>query len=364
MFQVTSVGLDVHACSVVAHGVNRETGEVFDRYFGKDHGDGEVVAWVGGLPGPAVACYEAGPTGYGLARAFTQAGIDCLVAAPSRLLRAPGDRVKTDKNDAAHLSVLLAAGGVTPVRVPSIEEEALRDLLRAREDVRADLMRVRHRVSKLLLRHGVVYDGKTTWNLTHLDWLAHQHFDQPATQIAMDDALAAVTQATAREKHLDEQLEELLPGSGYQPVVDALSCLRGVSTLTGFGLAVEIGDWSRFTRSTIGAYLGLVPSEHSSGQTRSQGGVTKTGNQHARRLLVEAAWHHRLDYRPGASARLRRQWDRVDPRIQARADEANRRLHRQWVKFDARKKRPVAANTAVARELAGFCWSLAMMATR
>ena len=363
MFDRIAVGLDVHARSVVAHGVDRDTGEVFDRYFGKDHSDAEVIAWVGGLPAPASAVYEAGPTGYGLARAFTDAGMSCLVAAPSKLLPPPGDRVKTDKRDAAHLAMLLAAGGVTAVRVPSVGQEALRDLLRAREDVREDLMRTRHRVSKLLLRHGSVYEGKTTWNQTHLDWLAHQRFDQKATQIGFDDCLAAVIQAVAREKHLDEQLEAILPGSGYQPVVAALSCLRGVSTLTGFGLAVEIGDWSRFTGATIGAYLGLVPSEHSSGQSRSLGGITKAGNQHARRLLIEAAWHHRAEYRPGASLRLRKQWEQVDPLIQARADQANRRLHRQWVKFDARKKRPVTANTAVARELAGFCWSLAMMTT-
>jgi len=361
MFDRIAVGLDVHARSVVAHGVDRDTGEVFDHCFGKDHSDEEIVAWVAGLPGPAAAVYEAGPTGFGLAREFTDAGLTCLVAAPSKLLPLPGDRVKTDARDAAHLAMLLAAGAVTEVRVPSVEQEGLRDLLRAREDVRGDLMGARQRLSKLLLRHGVVYGGKTTWNMVHLDWLAAQRFDQKATQLSFDDNLAAVHQAMARQKHLDEQLDVLLPGSGYQDVVNALSCLRGVSTLTGFGLAVEIGDWTRFTGATIGAYLGLVPSEHSSGQSRSLGGITKTGNQHARRLLIEAAWHHRTEYRPGVSQRLRRQQALVEPRIQARADEANRRLHRQWVKFDARKKRPVTANAAIARELAGFCWSLAMM---
>jgi len=363
MFQDTSVGLDVHARSVTAHGINTRTGEVFNRHFGNGHSVEEIVGWVVGLPGPVQACYEAGPTGFGLARAFADAGVACLVAAPSKLLPAPGDRVKTDARDAAHLATLLAAGAVTPVRVPDVGQEALRDLLRAREGVREDLMRVRHRVSKLLLRHGRVYDGKTTWNQTHLDWLAHQTFDQAGTQIGFDDCLAAVTQAMARQKHLDQRLEVILPDSGYQNVVAALSCLRGVSTLSGFGLAVEIGDWTRFTGATIGAYLGLVPSEHSSGQSRSLGGITKTGNQHARRLLIEAAWHHRAEYRPGASLRLRKQWEQVDPLVQTRADQANRRLYRQWVKFDVRKKRPVIANAAIARELAGFCWSLAMMTT-
>jgi len=364
MVQRTSVGLDVHARSVTAHGLDRDTGEVFNRYFGKDHGNEEIVAWVAGLPGPAVACYEAGPTGFGLARAFSDAGVCCLVAAPSKLLPAPGDRVKTDRKDAAHLATLLAAGAVTPVRVPSVAQEGLRDLVRAREAAQVDLGRVKHRVSKLLLRYGLAWDGETTWNLTHLGWIAGQHFDQISTQLALDDGLAAVHQLMARLKHLDEHLEVLLPDSGYLPVVQALSCLRGVDMLTGLGLAVEIGDWSRFSGATIGSYLGLVPSEHSSGQTRAQGGITKTGNKHARRLLVEAAWHHRSVYRPGTSVRLRRRWVKVDPLIQARADEANRRLYRQWVKFDARGKRPVTANTAIARELAGFCWSLAMMTMR
>jgi len=361
--QRTSIGLDVHARSVVGHGIDKETGEVFRHYFGKDQGNEDVIGWVVGLPGPVAVCYEAGPTGYGLARAFIAAGVKCLVAAPSRLLPAPGEKVKTDRRDAAHLAGLLAAGLVTPVRIPDVDEEAIRDLLRARDDARCDLMRARHRLSKLLLRHGIVYDGKTPWNQTHLAWLRRQHFDQAPLQVTFDNDLAAVITIVSRRDCLDKQLVELAETSPYRPIIKALSCLRGVELLTAFGLAVEIGDWSRFTGATIGAYLGLVPSEHSSGQSRHQGGITKTGNKYARRLLVEAAWDHQSTYRP-SSPRLRKRWaQELDPLIIARADQANRRLHAQWCKFIKQGKKPTTANAAVARELAGFCWSLATMAT-
>ena len=363
MFQRTSVGLDVHARSVVGHGVDRDTGEVFNKYFGKEHRVGEVIGWVAGLPGPVTACYEAGPTGYGLARAFADAGIECLVAAPSKLLRASGDRVKTDRRDAGILATMLAAGAVTPVRVPDRPEEAIRDLLRARDECRRDLMRARQRLSHLLLRHGIVYD-ESTWTRDHLRWLGSQRFDFGATQEAFDNDLAAVTQILARKDIIDAKLGPLAATSSYLPVITALCCLRGVGLLTGLGLAVEIGDWSRFTGATIGAYLGLVPSEHSSGQSRSQGGITKTGNKYARRLLVEAAWHHRPAYRPSSETMQEKWKQEPNPLIVARADTANRRLHRQWCKFIASKKRETTANAAVARELAGFCWNLAMMATR
>jgi transposase len=340
-----------------------ETGEVFRRYFGRDSGNGDVVAWVAGLPGPVMAAYEAGPTGYGLARAFAGEHVECVVAAPSKLLAKPGDKVKTDRKDAAHLAGLLAAGLVTSVRVPGVEEECVRDLLRARDDSRQDLMRARHRVSKLLLRHGIVYEGNTTWSKAHLSWLGRQRFDSKALQTAFDNDLAAVVEIQSRQSGLDAALEVLAGDSPYLPVINALCCLRGVSLLTGFGLAVEIGDWSRFTGASIGSYLGLVPSERSSGQSRSQGRITKTGNKHARRLLVEAAWHHRTAYRPGSSRALQQRWEKTGPLIRARADQANRRLRKQWSKYAARGKRATTANAAVARELAGFCWSLAMMAT-
>jgi len=322
---------------------------------------GVVVGWLAGLPGPVTAVYEAGPTGYGLARAVAAAGIECQVAAPSKLLPVPGGRVKTDRRDARHLAELVAAGLVTAVRVPTPAEEAARDLVRARDDARGDLMRARHRLGKLLLRRGMVFDAKA-WTRAHAAWLSGLRFDDPAATMAFDNDWAVVQQTTARRDQLDKQILALIPGSCWEPAVTALGCLRGISDLTGFGLAVEIGDWARFTGSSIGAFVGLTPSEHSSGASRRQGGVTKTGNKYARRLLVEAAWHHRSAYQPVRAATLQKRWAKATPALIARADQANRRLHAQWVKYDQRGKKPAVANAAIARELAGFCWSLAMMA--
>ena len=303
--------------------------------------------------------YEAGPTGFGLYRALTAVGIRCEVAAPSKLQRPSGDRVKTDAKDAVHLARLLRLDEITPVTVPTVAQEAARDLVRAREDCRADLMRARHRLSKLLLRHGIVYDGGQAWTTTHDAWLRRQHFDTVGARMAFDAEYEAVLSVKARRDRLDRAIEELAADSEFTPLVRRLGCLRGVSALTGFGLAVEIGDWHRFTGNTIGSFVGLVPSEFSSGASRTLGPITKTGNGHARRLLVEAAWHHRPQYRVGAVMRAR--WDQAPAAARARGDLGNRRLHDRWVTFLDRRKRPTIANIAVARELAGWCWSLAVM---
>lgn len=355
--QRTSVGLDVHARSVVACGLDGVTGELFERRLTPDRG--EILAWIQGLPGPVAVVYEAGPTGFGLARFLIAAGIVCLVAAPSKLQRPSGDRVKTDARDARHLARLLHLGEVVAVAIPSVEQEAARDLVRAREDCRGDLMGARHRVSKLLLRYGIVYSGGSAWTGKHELWLRRQRFDTPGLQLAYDAAFDAMTACVDRRDRLDRAITELAADSEFTSVVTRLGCLRGVSTLTAFGLAVEIGDWHRLTGRSIGAYLGLVPAEYSSGATRAQGGVTKTGNGHARRLLVEAAWHHRAPYRPGRE--LRRRWDAASPAARARGQAANRRLNARWACFDKRQKRPVVANAAIARELAGWCWSLAVL---
>jgi transposase len=335
----------VHARSVAAAAIDGVTGEVFRARLVPT--PPEVIGWVGSLPGPVAVVYESGPTGFGLARALSVAGIRCQVAAASKLQRPAGDRVKTDARDALHLARLLRLDEVVAVRVPSEVEESARDLVRCREAARADLMRARHRLSKLLLRHGIVYSGGKAWTQAHDYWLLKQSFPLAGTQAAFQDAYETVVLAAGRR---DRQ---------FTAVVRRLSCLRGISTLTAFSLAVEIGDWDRFTGAGIGAYLGLVPSEHSSGARRSQGSITKTGNAHVRRLLVEAAWHHRKPYRP--TAVLRRRWQLASPAAVARAQAGNHRLHQRWVCYADRKKRPVLANVAVARELAGWCWSLAMI---
>lgn len=316
----TSVGLDVHARSVVACAIDAVTGELIRSRLTPQHAD--VLAWIRSLPGPAAVAYEAGPTGFGLARELVAAGIRCEVLAPSRLQRPAAERVKTDARDALHLAKLLRLDEFTAVRVPSPAEEAARDLVRAREDVRGDLMRARHRVSKLLLRQGIVWDGGVTWRPAHHVWLGAQRFEDVALQAAYDSAYEAVVLAEGRRVRLDQAIALMAADSAWSAVAARLGCLRGIDTLTAFALAVEIGDWERFTGASIGAYLGLVPTESSSGQSRSQGSITKTGNSHARRLLVEAAWHHRKRYRPGATMQTR--WQRAPAAARARGHSETR----------------------------------------
>ena len=354
----TSVGLDVHARSVVACGIDASTGEMFRARLGPQ--PEAVLGWLRELPGPVAVVYEAGPTGYGLARFLTDHNIRCVVAAPSKLQRPSGDRVKTDAKDAQHLARLLRLDEITPVVVPTVAQEAARDLVRAREDVRGDLMRARHRTSKLLLRQGTVWSGGTAWTVAHHDWLRRQTFSQSALTIAYDSALETVLLSAERRDRLDKAIVKMAADPAWSAIVTRLGCLRGVSTLTAFGLTVEVGDWSRFTGSSIEAFLGLVPTEHSSGGSRSQGSITKTGNTHARRLLVEAAWQHRRPYRT-PSATLRSRWNQAPAAARARGHAGNQRLHQRWQVFTDRKKRPVVANVAVARELAGWCWSLATL---
>ena len=226
------------------------------------------------------------------------------------------------------LARLLRMDEIVEVRVPTVEQEAARDLVRAREDVRGDLMRARHRFSKLLLRQGIVYYGGNAWTGPPEAGCAGNASRWPARQLAFDAAYEAVLATVARRDRLDAAITAMAANSEFTPVVRRLCCLRGISTLTGFGLAVEIGDWHRFTGATIGAYLGLVPTESSSGASRSQGSITKTGNSHARRLLVEAAWHHRKPYRPGAAMRAR--WEQAPPAARARGHAGNQRLHHRW----------------------------------
>ena len=353
----TSVGLDVHARSVAAAAIDGVTGELFQARLTPSHE--HIRSWIGDLPGPVAVTYEAGPTGFGLYRSLTAAGLRCEVAAPSKLQKPSGDRVKTDKRDAIHLARLLRLDDITSVAIPTIEAEAARDLVRAREDCRGDLMRARHRLSKLLLRQGIVYYDGHAWTGRHDAWLRRQRFANPLTQATFDSDYDTVLSTTARRDRLDAQIQALASDSEFTPLVRRLGCLRGVATLTAFALAVEIGDWQRFTGKTIGSFVGLVPSEHSSGSSRVQGPITKTGNDHARRLLIEAAWHHQPRYRLGKTTLDR--WALATPAARARGDLGNRRLHARWVTYLDRKKKHTVANTAIARELAGWCWSLAVL---
>jgi transposase len=356
MVEGSWVGLDVHARSVIAGVLDVETGEL--RSWGAPTLCEETVVWLGQFPGPVRVAYEAGPTGYGLARACVAAGIACTVAAPSKILRAPGDRVKTDRCDAERLARLLRLGELVAVRVPDPYEEAARDLVRTREDVRGDLMRARHRLSKLLLRHGLVYDS-SAWTAAHDAWLRRQHFASRPLALAFEECYGAVVQTKSRRDALDRAIVELAAEPPFVGVVGRLCCLRGVSTLTALALTVEIGDWARFRPQSLGPFLGLVPSEDSSGERRRQGAITKTGNTHARRLLVEAAWHQRRPLRASATLERRRQGQPAP--VRARADQSARRLHQRRQALEGRGKRRTIVAVAVARELAGHCWALATM---
>jgi transposase len=351
----TLVGLDVHATKIVAAVLDGETGEL--QWFRMSGESAGAAGFCAGLPGPVRAAYEAGPTGYGLARELTRRGVQCVVAAPSKIPRAPGDRVKTDRRDAEHLVRLLLAGKLHAVRVPGDEEEALRDLVRAREAVRVDLMRCRHRLSKLLLRHGIRYDGGQSWTDRHRQWLARIALQWSAAQTTLLDAIGAVDALEHRRGQLEREIVALLPGSPWALEASRLRCLRGVDTLTAVGLCAEIGDFARFAKpAQLMHYLGLTPSEDTTGQSRRLGSITKTGSGHARRLLVEAAWHYRS--RPSIGRALSDRQHGQPPEAIAIAWTAQRRLHRVWTRLEQRAKRRTIIAVAAARELTGFCWAI------
>src|SRR5919201_1683620 len=300
---MTYVGLDVHARSTHAAAIEVATGELRRARFGG--GSAEAIAWLQTLPPPLRGCYEAGPTGFALYRAAEAAGLRIDVVAPSKTPRAPGDRIKHDRKDAELLARLLLAGQLKPVTVPTPPFEAARHLARAREQLRGDLMRCRHRVSKLLLLHGRVYEG-SGWTKTHRRWLAQQRFEQAATELAYLDALAAVDGLVARKQALDERLSRLASEGEWWSTVVRLRCFRGIDTLSALALTLEIGDFGRFRRpQQLASWLGLVPSLSQSGDTRAQGAITKTASAYARRLLVEAAWQYlpRPDVGPALAQR-------------------------------------------------------------
>jgi transposase len=351
----TLVGLDVHATKIVAAVLDADTGQV--QWFRVSGELAEAAALCAGLPRPVRAAYEAGPTGYGLARELERRGVRCVVAAPSKIPRASGERVKTDRRDAEHLVRLLLAGKLHPVRVPGLEEEALRDLVRAREAVRVDLMRCRHRLSKLLLRHGLRFTDGRAWSERHRAWLAGIELDQAAAQATLVDAIGAVDALCHRRDQLERQIIARVSDSPWAPQVARLRCLRGIDTLTAAGLCAEIGDFERFARAEqLMSYVGLVPSENSTGEQRRLGAITKTGSGHARRLLVEAAWHYRK--RPAIGRTLELRQDGQPAHAVAIAWTAQQRLYRTWQRLEQRAKRRTIIAVAAARELAGFCWAI------
>jgi transposase len=307
-------------------------------------------------PGARV-CYEAGPTGFGLYRYLAGRGIACEVVAPGLVPQRPGERVKTDPRDARKLARLHAGGLLEPIFVPSRELEAARDLVRAREDARLDRVRARHRLSKFLLRHERTMPTKC-WGVTRRSWLAKQTFPFGAQQHAFDDYLQALDLVDRRIEALEREVRQVADQGPWSVLVARLRCLRGVDTLTALGIACEVGDFARFeTAEEFMSFVGLVPSERSSGERRKQGSITKAGNSHLRRLLVEAACNARR--RPQVGYQLARRQRGQDPAVIEPAWRCQQRLFKRWRRMAARGKPHQKIVVARARELAGFVWAIA-----
>ena len=303
-------------------------------------------------------CYEAGPCGYGVYREIVATGHDCTVVAPSLIPRKSGDRVKTDRRDALNLARLHRAGELRGVWVPDGEQEAMRDLTRAREDMKAIELKARQRLGAFLLRHERIWAGRSRWTQAHFRWLEEQSFEHPVQQVVFQEYVDAVLDARRRVAGLDEQIREAVSTWSLQPVVEALMSLRGVNLLTAVTVLAELGDLTRFdSPRQLMSHVGLVPSEHSSGGRRRQGGITKTGNGHVRRVLVEAAWSYRFAARK--TAHLRRKAANAPPRVQALAWAAQKRLCGRYRLLSNAGKAQCQVTTAVARELTGFLWAIA-----
>ncbi len=354
------VGLDVHKETIAVAVAEANGGEV--RYVGEiantEDAIDKLVKQLRKGGANLSFCYEAGPCGYGIHRQLTDLGWDCQVVAPSLIPKKAGDRVKTDRRDSLMLARLHRAGELTAVWVPDGAQEALRDLTRAREDLKHLQLQARQRLLAFLLRHGRRYDGgKSKWTLTHYRWMETVKLDHPVQQIVFQEYIDTVKAMTKRIEAVDKHIESAATESVFWSVIEGLMALRGVSLLTATTIVAEIGDLRRFASAPqLMAYLGLVPSEHSSGGTKLRGGITKTGNGHVRRLLVEAAWTYRHPARK--TAYLQRRAEMASDEVQEIAWKAQTRLCGRYRKLEARGKLSVQTCTAIARELTGFIWAI------
>lgn len=353
------VGLDVHKASIAAaiardgepavylgEFVNTTVG--INKLLKQINSDGEMVSF----------CYEAGPCGYGLYRSLTALGHQCKVVAPSLIPRKPGQRVKTDRRDALTLARLLRAGELTAVWVPGHEQEAVRDLTRAREDMKAIELKAKQRLGAFLLRHGQHYHGKSRWTQAHSRWLETLKFDTPLQQVVLVEYIEAVKSAQRQVLALEQQMRTALTSWSLKPVAEALMAMRGISLIAAMTILSELGDLSRFaTPSELMAYLGVIPSEHSSGQSRRQGEITRTGNGHVRRILTEVAWNYRFPARKTNT--IERRAERTSVQVQAIAWQAQKRLCGRYRQLLQAGKHKNVVVTAVARELCGFIWAIA-----
>jgi transposase len=353
------VGLDVHKDSIAV--AVAEPGRAPARLVGSiAHDIGKLRKLLGryGEPGQVQVVYEAGPTGYGLQRELGRRGYHCQVIAPSLIPRRAGDRIKTDHRDGLRLAELARAGELHAVWIPDPADEAIRDLARAREDAVNARTQARHQLKGFLLRHDVRYVGKTSWSKTYYRWLATLNFGLPSAQTAFTEYWQAVTAADERVARLTAASANSIEGWRFEPVVKALQALRGIDQISAIGLVAEIGDIGRFAHPRqLMAYLGLVPSEHSSGERVVRGSITKTGNAHARRLLTEAAWNYRFQARIGRRAQQRA--EDLPQAIREVAWKAQLRLAGRFARLRTRGVQINKICIAVARELAGFVWAIA-----
>jgi transposase len=307
-------------------------------------------------PGPVHMCYEAGPCGYALQRQVTTPRVSCQVIAPALIPRKPGERIKTNRRDARKLAELFRAGLLTEVRPPTLEDEAVRDLCRARDDAREDLQRSRHRLGKLLLRRGLHYTGGRNWTKGHRRWITGLEWTQRAERVVVDDYLLAIDHLEARLIELDARLVEVADTEPYRAHVGWLRCFRGIDTLTAILILAELHDFRRFpSPRALMAYLGLVPGEDSTGEKHRRGRITRTGNALVRRLLVETAWHYQ--HRPSLGVALTRRRQGQPGRVIAIADKAQQRLCRRFRRLMEHHKPAPKVAVAIARELAGFLWA-------
>ena len=357
MRNVRFVGLDVHKDSI-AMAVADDEGAAPALLATVPHDIAGLIRRLKKL-GPVSSlrvCYEAGPTGFGLCRALRSMGIDCIVIAPSLVPVQAGNRVKTDARDAIKLARFHRSGDLTEVHVPEPATEAMRDLERSRDDAKKAERVVRHQLSKFLLRQDRRYEGKT-WTEKHLTWARQQIFESEAHNRVLVDYVTAVEAATERVARLTKDIGELVASWSLAPLVTALQALRGVQLITAVVIAAELGDTRRFkTAPALMAYLGLVPSEHSSGESQRRGGITRTGNRHVRRVLVESAWSYR--FRPKVSREIRVRNEPVSDAVRAIALKAQHRLCGRYRKLIGRGKNKQQTVVAIARELAGFIWSI------
>lgn len=359
------IGLDVHKETIAVAVADGEGGEV--RYLGEIANQPTAVKRLLNKLSRAGErlrfCYEAGPCGYDLYRQITAAGHACIVVAPALIPRKPGVRIKTDRRDAVSLARLDRAGELTAVWVPGPEQEAMRDLSRAREDMKIVDRQLRQRLSGFLLRHGRRFSGKQAWSQAYWRWLEGQRFDTPQQQIVLEEYAEAVRQAQRRTALLEQQLQRAIDGWSLGAAAQALTALRGVDKTAAATLLAELDDISRFEHPRqLMSYVGLVPSEFSSGQQQRRGGITKTGNSHVRRMLIECAWGYRFPARK--TAVIQRRAERAPEAVQAIAWQAQVRLCDKYRRLQARGLNGPKTVTAVARELCGFMWAVVRQVQR